>query len=141
MTTNAAKSLQHETEFLSGVEVNFEAAKGKQFRGSIWQRSQHDESDRRRALLAEKGVIDREREKTLPANRRVAVHGFDRRLMFWKRRTGVAIASVLSPLSHYAVSPDSEDAPPIGLGELIDHVRQLAGDRCLRNHWIHRRSP
>jgi hypothetical protein len=128
MTTNAAKSLQYETEFLSGVEANFEAAKGRQFRGSIWQRSQHDESDRLRALLAKNRVLDRERQKSLPANRRVAVHGFERRLMFWKHRTGVAIASVLSPLSHYAVSPDSEDAPPIGLGELIDHVRQLAGD-------------
>jgi hypothetical protein len=127
MTTDAARALQYETEFLSGVEVNFEAAKGKQFRGSSWQRSQHDESDRLRALLASNRIFDRERLKSLPANRRVALHGFERRFLMWRRRTGVAIASTLSPMSHYAASPDAP-APPIGLGELADHVRQLAGD-------------
>ncbi len=127
MTTNAAKALQYETEFLSGVGTNFEAAKGRQFRGTIWQWSQHDESDRLRALLASNRIFDRERLKSLPANRRVALHGFERRFLFGKRRTGVAIASVLSPLSHYASSPDAE-APPVGLGELMDHVRKLAGD-------------
>ncbi len=127
MTMDAEKALQYETEFLSGVEANFEAAKGKQFRGSIWQRSHHDESDRLRALLASNRVYDREKLKSLPANRRVALHGFERRFLFGKRRTGVAVASTLSPLSHYAASPDASP-PPIALGELMDHVRQLAGD-------------
>ena len=127
MTTTAAKALQYETEFLSGVGANFEAAKGRQFRGTIWQWSQHDESDRLRALLASNRIFDREKLKSLPANRRVALHGFERRFLFGKRRTGVAIASVLSPLSHYASSPDAE-APPVALGELVDHVRKLAGD-------------
>jgi hypothetical protein len=127
MTTDASKALQHETDFLSGVEVNFEAAKGRQFRGKIWQRSQSDDSDRLRALLASNRIFDREKLKSLPANRRIALHGFVRRFVFGKRRTGIAIASVLSPLSHYASSPDT-DAPPIDLGELADHVRKLVGD-------------
>jgi hypothetical protein len=127
MAKDAAKALQHETAFLSGVETNLEAAKGRDLRGSIWQRSQSDESDRLRALLASNRIFDRERLKALPANRRVALHGFERRFLFGKRRTGVAIASVLSPLSHYASAPDT-DAPPIGLGELMDHVRKLVGD-------------
>lgn len=125
--TDAAKAFQYETRFLSGTEANFQAAKGKQFRGSIWQRSRADESDRLRALLASNRIFDREKLKSLPANRRIALHGFERRFLFGKRRTGVAIASVLSPLSHYASSPQTQ-APPIGLGELVDHVQRLTGD-------------
>lgn len=127
MMTDAAKAFQYETEFLSAVEANFEAAKGKQFRGSIWESSRADESDRLRALLASNRIFDRDKLKSLPANRRIALHGFERRFLFGKRRTGVAIASVLSPLGHYASSAD-EAGPPIGLGELVDHVRRLAGD-------------
>jgi len=128
MTVDATKALQYETDFLSGVEINFEAAKAKYFRGSIWQRSQSDESDRLRALLASNRIYDRERLKSLPANRRIVLHGFERRFILGKRRTGIAIASVLSPMSHYTSSPDSE-APPIDLGELADHVNKLAGDK------------
>lgn len=128
MSVEANKALQYETAFLSGVEANFEAAKGKHFRGSIWQRSQNDEVDRLKALMASHRNYDREMLKSLPANRRVALHGFERRFFFGKRSTGVAIASVLSPMSHYA-SGAKGDAPPIGLGELMDHLRQLVGSQ------------
>ena len=64
----------------------------------------------------------REMLKTLPANRRVSLHGFEKSWFFWKKPTGVAIASTLSPLAHY-VDPKGDDAPPISLGELADHVR------------------
>ncbi len=127
MPVDATRALQYETDFLAGVEVNFETAKGRDFRGSTWDRSEADEGDRLRALLASNRIYDRERLKTLPSNRRVAVHGYERRLWFWKRRTGVAIGSVLSPLSHYA-SKATGPAPPVGLGELVDHVRKLVGD-------------
>ncbi len=127
MTIDASKALQYETEFLSGVEANLGAAKRKYLRGSSWQRSQHDEGDRLRALMAKNRNYDRELLKTLPANRRIALHGYERRFLFWKRRTGVAVASVLSPLSHFA-DPGSSEPPPIGLGELSDHVRKLVAD-------------
>jgi len=127
MTVDAKKAFQYETEFLSALETNFETAKGVHFRGSTWQAVRTDDCDRLRALLASNRRPDRELLKTLPANRRLRLTGFERRLLFWKRRTGVAIASVLSPLSHYAKS-SSEPAPPVGLGELVDHVRQLAGE-------------
>ncbi len=127
MSADATKALQYETDFLAGVEINFETAKGRDFRGSMWDRSEADESDRLRALLASNRIYDRERLKTLPTNRRVAVHGFERRLWLWKRRTGVAIASVLSPLGHFA-SNAAGSAPPVGLGELVDHVRKLVGE-------------
>ncbi len=123
---DASKAFQHETEFLSGVEANLEAVKGKHLRGSTWQRSRDDESDRLRALLASNRIYDREKLKSLPANRRIALHGFERRFLFGKRATGVAIASVLSPLSHYASSAGGK-APEIGLGELAEHVRRVVG--------------
>lgn len=123
----ATQAFQLETEFLSSVESNLEAAKGVQLRGKIWQGSHMDDSDALRAALAANQVYDREKLKSLPANRRFALNGFERRFIFGKRRTGVAVASVLSPLSHYASTPDA-DAPPIDIGELVDHVRKLVGD-------------
>ncbi len=128
MTTDTQNVLKDEAEFLAGVEANFEAAKGKLFRGSSWQRSEADEVERLKGLMATHRRYDREALKSLPGNRRVAVHGFERAFLFWKRRTGVAIASVLTPLEHYASGADGE-APPIELGELMDHVRRLAGSK------------
>jgi hypothetical protein len=128
MTSAALKALQCETDYLAGVDASLEAAKGKLLRGSVWERVRHDESDRLRALMAENRVYDRELLKSLPANRQIALHGFERRFLFGKRRTGAAVASVLTPLSHYAAGAAGE-APPIELGELIDHVHKLVGDR------------
>lgn len=125
MAPNAGKALQLETDFLAGVEANFESAKGRDFRGTLWQFVRFDDEDRLRALLADQRQYDRERLKGLPANRRVALFGFEKRFWLWKRQTGAAVASVLSSLRHYAAG---EDAPPIGLGELTDHVRHLAGE-------------
>ncbi len=127
MTTDTAKAFQCETDFLAAVDANFEEAKGKDFRGSVWQRARHDDSDRLRALMAANRNYDRELLKSLPANRRLTLLGFERRWWFGKRRTGVAIASVLSPLNHYVSSSD-RPAPPISLGELADHVNGLVGD-------------
>jgi hypothetical protein len=132
MSADTQKALQYETEFLSGVDANFEAAKSRYFRGSIWQQSQDDEVDRLKALMASHRRYDREALKSLPANRRVTLRGFERRFLFGKRSTGIAIASVLSPLSHYASGAEGE-APAIGLGELIDHVRQLTGSQRVRH--------
>ena len=121
------EAFQHETEFLSGVEANFNGAKGKQFRGTIWQLSHHDEGDRLRATMAEHRCYDRELLKSLPSNRRVTLRGFERHWLLWKRGTGVATASVLSPLEDY-VRGEEGAASPIGLGDLVDHVRRIVGD-------------
>jgi len=127
MTVNAQKAFEYETEFLSAMEMNFEAAKGRHFRGTSWQALRYDDTDGLRARLASNRIFDRELLKSLPANRRIKLAGFERWMGLWKRRTGVAVASVLSPLSHYAKSTD-EPAPPIGLGELAAHVRELVSD-------------
>ncbi len=126
MSTNASFALRCETDFLSAVEMNLDGAKGRDLRGTIWQRAEHDESDKLRALLAANRITDRNKLKELPANRRVSLHGFERRWFWGKRRTGVAIASVFSPLEHFAAKSDG--APPIGVADLTAHVRQLAGD-------------
>ncbi|MEK6675858.1 MAG: hypothetical protein AABZ47_09410 [Planctomycetota bacterium] len=127
MNSGALKVLQQETEFLSGVETNLETAKGKWLRGAIWQRTQDDELDRLKGLMAAHRNYDRELLKSLPTNRRVALHGFERRWFFGKKRTGVAIASVLTPLNHFAAS-SKEPPPPIGLGDLVHHIRSLVGN-------------
>lgn len=128
MPVDPLKALKIETDFLSGVEGNFEAAKGKDFRGTLWETARDDEGDRLRGLLASFQQYDRERLKNLPANRRVVLHGFEKRLWFWKKPTGVAIATVLSPLAHYAAGRGG-DAPAIGLGELNEHISRLTGER------------
>lgn len=127
MSVNAAKAFQYEAEFLSGVGANFEAAKGSHFIGSMWLSVRDNEEERLRALLSRHKLFDRELLKRLPANRRLVLRGSQRRFGFWKHPTGVAIASVLSPLSHYVSSPEA-GAPPITLGELTDHVRRLVRD-------------
>ncbi len=124
---DARRALQIETEYLSGIESNFESAKGKQLRGAIWQTARHDDSDRLRALLASRRMYDRELLKQMPQNRWIALHGYERRWWFGKRATGVAIASVISPLE--SLIPGSPDPQrPVELGQLVDHVRRLVGD-------------
>jgi len=118
-------AFQCETEFLSGVVEKLEAAKGTLLRGTNWERIDEDESDQLRALMAEARCYDRGRLKSLPANRRIEIRGFERRLLFGRKPTCVAIATVISPLEHFAQGGDG-DAPPVGLAELTDHVRKLA---------------
>lgn len=127
MNNTAREMLKAESAYLAGVKANFEAAKGKQLRGSIWRTARDDDSDRLRALMASRRMYDRERLKELPQNRRIALHGFERTWWFRKRPTGVAIASVLCPLDH-AVAPEDDEAPRISLGTLLDHVRKLVSD-------------
>ncbi len=100
MNDDALRALQIETEFLAGVESNFEQGKGRQLKGTIWQTARHDEEAALRAALAKHHRHDRALLKQLPKNRRIALHGFDRRWWGGKRRTGVAVASVLAPLDH-----------------------------------------
>ncbi|MHC5108473.1 MAG: hypothetical protein ACYTHJ_01175 [Planctomycetota bacterium] len=132
MSDDSQHALKLESDFLAGVESNFEEAKGKLFRGSIWERTEADEEDRLRGTMARHRNYDKSLLKQLPKNRRVSIHGFDRSWIFWKKRTCVAVASVLTPMEHYA-SGDRGEAPPIDLGELIEHVRKLAGDRKVKH--------
>ena len=123
MKVDAKTAFEIETRFLTGVASNFEAAKGRHFVGSIWQTTRHDDEPRLRAMLAERGVIDRGRFESMPANRRVALHGFVRRFLFGKRPTGVAVATVLSPLSRLVA--DGEASAPVTLAEVMSHVSSV----------------
>lgn len=127
LNADASDCLRVELEFLAGVEANLESAKGRHLRGERWRTVRDDEGAALRAAMARKRMDDRELLKRLPHNRRVAIHGSERRWWFWTRKTGVAIASVIAPLEHL-LSPESATAPPVTLGELADHVRRLVGE-------------
>ena len=131
MTSTADNTIQLESEFLSGVEANLEQAKGKLLRGTIWRLTREDEADRLRNLMAKHKKFDSRLYTELPKNRRAVMQSFKR--PWWligKRRVGVAIASVLSPLEWYVNQGSSTGtgAPPIGSRELLDHVRSLQVD-------------
>jgi len=125
VSPQASTAFAAETEFLSGVEANFQSARGTLFRGTIWQTQRADDGDRLRAVMAENRCYDRELLKSLPSNRRVILRGYDRLLLFWRRPTGAACATVLSPLDAYVTGR----APgPVGLADLVDHVRRVVGN-------------
>ncbi len=132
---NTEKVMQLESEFLSGMEVNFEKAKGKLLRGSRWHMARHDEADRLRALMARHKKFDRRLLSETPKNRRVVLHGYTRPwYWFGKKRVGVAIASVLSPIEwHVLQGEPGQGGPPVGSTELLDHVRSL----CIGPHLPH----
>ena len=127
MTTPAQEALQQQTEFISGMAGRLQTARSKLLRGGQWVSSRHDERGRLRDAMARAGIYERDLLQQLPCNPRVAVHGFERRWLLWRKRTGVAVASTLAPLEHYVSRPDAV-APPIGLAALREHVRQLIGD-------------
>ncbi len=127
MSNHATTALEQQNSYLAGVLSNLESAKGKLLRGSMWKVVREDDSDQLRALMAQHQNYDRDKLKSLPSNRRVELHGYERRWWFGKKRTGVAIASVLTPLDHFA-SDAPGDAPPIPLGELTQHIRKLTAD-------------
>lgn len=127
---NIDKVTQFESQFLSGMEINLEQAKGRLLRGSRWQMVRLDESDRLRSLMARHKRFDRRFLSETPKNRRVELHSYKRPWWwFGKKRVGVAIASVLSSLEwHVLESQAGQAGPPIGSSELLDHVRSLQID-------------
>lgn len=125
MKLDGPKAQRLESEYLAGVESNFESAKGRFFRGATWKRTEDDEKERVRALMAGARLFDRSVLASLPSNRRVALQGFERRFFFGRRRTGVAVASVINPLPQLVAGTDT---PQVTANELQDHVRRLVVD-------------
>ena len=127
MNEEVRRALQIETEFLAGVESNFEQAKGRQLRGTTWHTVRADEEAALRTLLETHHRCDPGALRQLPHNRRLALHGYEPRWWLGKRPTGVAVASVLAPLEHLAAG-DEGKMRPVELGDLVDHVRALVTD-------------
>ncbi len=128
MTPPIRKALEVESIYLAGAENNLTQARGRQFRGTIWQTERLDEGLAVREELARRGLFDPDLLSRLPQNRRVVMRGYERRWWrFGKRPTGVVIASVLAPPGQY-ISRESADspAPPVGLADLLEHVRRIA---------------
>jgi len=126
----ARRALQIETEFLAGAENNLLQARGRQLRGTIWRLSRLDEGLAVRDFLAGRGLYDRQLLHQIPQGRRIVLQGYQRRWFFGRRPTGTAIATVLAPPAHYVPAEGAEPAapPPIGLSELLEHVRRVAPD-------------
>ena len=122
----AAQARGIEERFLAGVSGRLADARGQQLRGSIWKDVREDDSDALRAMMARRRMYDRTLLAALPHNRRVELRGFDRSWLFWKKATGRAIASVMSPLEDLLA--DDPSISPVGLGDLTAHVDKLAED-------------
>lgn len=130
MKDDAVRAVESEAAFLAGSETNLAQARGRQLRGTIWQMSRADEGLAVREELARRGLFDRALLGRIPQGRRVTLRGYERRwLWFGRRPTGVAIASVLAPpAAGVAQAADGVSAPPVGLADLLEHVRRLVPD-------------
>ncbi len=130
MRISTDKALQLESEFLAGVESNMRRAQGKTLRGSIWDIGRLDDADRIRSLMARQRKFDRRLLADIPKNQRVVMQSYKRPwYLFGRKRVGVAVASVLSPLEWYVNQTETAQAgPPIGARDLLDHVRDLQID-------------
>ena len=126
LNPNAGQSLTAENSFMAGVRANIDGLKGSYLRGSSWETVTEDDSDALRAMMASKRVYDRELLKEIPHNKRFIVKGYESRWFFWKKQTGVAIASVISPLEQLL---DEQGKPePVGLNTLTAHLQKLTGE-------------
>jgi len=134
MNPQAQELLTLESEFLAGIEANLNQARAEELAGQIFRMAHFDEADKLKSLLAARGLYDRELLDRLPRNRRIELHGYRRRWWLFsevwflrKKRAGVTIASVLSPLQELIDNPDAP-LPPVGLAQLTEHVRSLVAD-------------
>lgn len=126
MNPHARRASEIEGAFLAGAEANLNQARGRQLPGSKWTWTTRSEEGRLRGLMAAARQHDRETLRSMPKNKTRILTGTQPRWLFGRKRTSVAIASVLTPLEHY-VSAEGQP-PPIGLADLAAHVRELAGE-------------
>jgi hypothetical protein len=127
MNEHVKKALKIEADFLSRAESNFSRARGTILRGAEWRTARLDEGDRLRTMMVDRGMYDRAQLRSLPKNSRLVHHGYERRWFLWKKLASVAVATVLSPLESY-LSGDGGEPRPVGLVELVDHVKRVVGD-------------
>ncbi len=126
MNPLAKQAAELEEAFLAGAEANLNQSRGRQLRGSSWTWTTRSEEGQVRELMTASRQHDREILRSMPKNKTRILTGTQPRLLLWRRRTSVAIASVLSPLEHYLNGQG--DPPPIGLAEVVSHVKKLTGE-------------
>lgn len=121
---NQARST--EDRFLSGVMSRLNRAKGNHLKGSVWKEVRGDETDSLRATMARRRMYDRKLLEKLPHNRRIELKGFDRAWLFWKKATGRAIATVISPFEN--MLDENPSLTPVGVSDLSAHIaKQVEG--------------
>lgn len=127
MNPEITRAAEIEAAFLAGVETNLQQAKEDRFRGSKWTWTTRTEEDRVRELMQAQHHHDRDLLHAMPKNTARVLTAHQRRWLFWQKPSEVAIVSVLSPIEHL-LDPSLGPPPPVGLAELVAHVKQLAGE-------------
>ncbi len=129
MNPHAVRAAEVESTFLAGVESQLNQAKGFRLRGSRFASTTRSEEDRVRGLMATRRQFDRQVLRDMPKNKTYVLTGSQPRFLFGRRTTSVAVATVLSPIEHYL--DGDAPGPPIGLTEVLDHVKQVVGDAAV----------
>lgn len=128
MSSKTEHALKIEADFLSRAEANLQRAVNSDLLpGDVWKTSRADESDRVRTMMVDRGVYDRKMLRSLPKNQRVVLHGFERFLFLWKRRSSVAVATTVSPIDAY-LSDGGDATAPVTLTQLTEHVQRVMVD-------------
>lgn len=126
MNPHAVRAAEIESAFLAGAETNLNQARNRRLYGSRWGWSTRSQEEVLRARLVEAGRYDRELLRRMPKNTSRVLTGTVPRLLFGRRRTSVAIASVLAPVEQLLDEESGTPPPPLGLASLMAHVRELA---------------
>lgn len=129
MSPHAEHARRTEAAFLAGVEGNLARDGFRALGATSCQVSRFDESAAVRAALAARRMFDRELPAKLPQNARVVWKGYRRRWWLARRRTQVAIASVLAPPEAYLDAAAEGAPPPVDLRQVVEHVQRIAPDR------------
>lgn len=129
MSQQAEIAALAENAFLAGVEAAFARDAGRALGASSSKTARFDEGAAVRAALAARRMFDRELPSRLPQNRRVVWKGYRRRWWLARRRTAVAIATVLAPPDSYVATIAGDAPQPVGLNELLEHINRIAPER------------
>ncbi len=113
---DVGRARQIEAEFLAGVEFNLKRAPDRGRTAIAW-----------RERPPTRGPSEDALSPSMPAGRRLVFQHFVRRGWVRRRRSGVTVASVLIP-PDAGTGASGGDLPPVELGELVDHVRDLVVD-------------
>lgn len=126
MNPHATRAAEIEAAFLAGAESNLNQAREQRLRGSRWVWTTRTQEDRLRELMAANQQHDRDLLRAMPKNTARLLTASQTRWFVGRRTTAVAIATSLAPLEHLLTRED--EPPPIGLAELVTHVKGLVGE-------------
>jgi len=123
----AEEQLDLEMQFVAGVQGKLARAQGRELVGDVFRLAHHDQTDQVKALMAARGMYDRGVLGRLPRNRRVVLHAYRRWWWLGRKRLGVTVASVLSPVEQL-IDQSEQAQEPATLSQLVAYVRSVVTD-------------